>query len=213
MKKLFLILLSLSFFTYTACKKRDTDNISKVVEVSHPDIKLNGEKFISLRIGESYDDPGAVATDDITGAKSNIEPDYSNLDPSQPGLYYTLFSAKNSNGYISYSVRYFAVTEYDDAADLSGTYARTANGVEVNVTKVARALYRNDDMGGAGINDNIYFAVINDSTISVGPQFSESLGTEIGTANEMLSLEEPYQFQYSLDAPGYGTAVRVFVKQ
>jgi len=214
MKKLIITLLAFSFLAHTGCRKRDSEEgVSQVVDVTFPTINLKGDKFVSLSVGESYTDPGATAIDDITGAQSEITAEFSNLDPSTPGMYYMLYSAKNANGYIQNNVRYIAVTNYNDAVDLTGTYKRTANGVLVEVTKVAPSMYKNADMGGAGIADALYFVIIDDSTIAAGPQFSESLGTEIETGSEGLSLDNPYTFQYALGAPGYGTAVRVFVKQ
>lgn len=213
MKKLIIITLVLGLFTYTGCKKRDDYDVSKVVEVSAPTINLKGDKFVTLSVGESYTDPGATSIDDVSGAQADIVAEFSNLDPSTPGMYYMLYSAKNANGYVQNTVRYIGVTNYNDAVDLTGTYRRTANGVMVDVTKVAPSMYKNADMGGAGIGDALYFVIIDDSTISAGPQFSESLGAEIETGSEGLSLDDPYTFQYALGAPGYGTAVRVFVKQ
>lgn len=198
---------------YAGCRKRDTDNISTVVNVSQPSIDIKGDKFVSLSVGEAYSDPGATSIDDISGAQADIMAAYSSLDISTPGMYYMLYTAKNANGYVKNVVRYIAVTEYDDAVDLTGTYERTSNGVLVDVTKVAPSMYKNADMGGAGLTDALYFVIINDSTISAGPQFSESLGAEIGTVSEGISLSDPYTFQYALDAPGYGPAVRVFEKQ
>lgn len=214
MKKIIIALFAVGFLLHTGCRKRDTEEgVSKVVEVTAPTINLKGDKFISLSVGESYSDPGATAIDDVTGEETQIMAEYSSLDPSTPGMYYMLYTAKNGNGYIQNTVRYIAVTNYDDAVDLTGTYERTANGVLVEVTKVAPSMYKNADMGGARINDALYFVIINDTTIAAGPQFSESLGAEILTGGESLSLDDPYTFKYALGAPGYGTALRTFVKQ
>ncbi len=212
MKKLIIFTIALGLITFAGCKKRDTDDISTVVDVTHPSIELNGDKFITLPVGGSYTDEGAVATDDISGATSSIMAESSNLDPSTPGMYYMLYTTQNANGYITNVVRYIGVTAYNDAVDMSGTYVRTANGVEVEVSKVAPSMYKNADMGGAGLTDALYFVIINDTTIAAGPQFSESLNAEIQTASERLSLDDPFTFRYALGAPGYGTAVRIFQK-
>ncbi|MFA6057343.1 MAG: immunoglobulin-like domain-containing protein [Taibaiella sp.] len=215
MKKIIIILFAFSFLAYAGCRKRDTEEgVSKVVDVSKPTINLKGDKFVSLSVGEAYADPGATLIDDISGAQSDIPAaEYTNLDVSTPGVYYMLYSAKNSNGYINNNVRYIAVTDYNDAVDLTGTYVRTLNGVEVEVTKVAPSFYKNSDMGGASLSDALYFAIINDTTITGGVQFSESIGSEIATNSESLDLNDPYTLRYALDAAGYGTAVRTFVKQ
>lgn len=215
MKKIIIVLFAFSFLAYTGCRKRDTEEgVSTVVDVSKPTINLKGDKFVTLSVGEAYTDPGGTLIDDISGAESDIPAaEYTNLDISTPGVYYMLYSAKNSNGYINNNVRYIAVTDYNDAVDLTGTYARTSNGVEVEVTKVAPSFYKNSDMGGAGLGDALYFVIIDDSTITGGTQFSETIGAEISTNSEGLSLDDPYTFKYALTAGGYGPAVRTFVKQ
>lgn len=216
MKKIIIILFAFSFLAYTGCRKRDTEEgVSKVVDVSKPTINLKGDKFVTLSVGEAYTDPGATLIDDISGAQSDIPAaEYTNLDVSTPGVYYMLYSAKNSNGYINNNVRYIAVTDYNDAVDISGTYLRAATGVETEVTKVAPSFYETSNMGGAPTAvDPMYFVILNDSTVTGGVQFSETLASEISTNSESLDLNAPITISYALDAPGYGTAVRTFVKQ
>lgn len=211
MRKILVLILT-AVVCFTACKKKE-DNVSKLVDITFPSIELNGDKYVSLHVGESYTDPGAVLTDDITGAESNIVAEFSTLDIETPGLYYMQYSAANSNGYITNVGRYIAVTDYDDPVDLSGVYQRVSNGVEVNLSRVARGLYMTDDMGGAGLPDAAYFAVIDDSTIDFGPQLSETIGVEIQGVNSGLEIgPTDTSYTYILDAPGYGTAQRVFVK-
>jgi hypothetical protein len=212
MKKLLILIFALTpALLYTSCKK--DDEVSKVVDVSYPSIKLNGDKYVSVAVGQAYDDPGAVATDDLTGGTSSIKSESSTLDVNTPGLYYMEYSAKNSNGYITHVGRYIAVTDFQDDFDLSGLYERTSNGVQVNLTKVARGLYMTDDMGGAGLGDAGYFAVLDAETIRFGPQLSESLGSEIEGADEALTVDATdTSYSYKLFAPGYGTGQRTFVK-
>ena len=212
MKKFLIILLSLTpAVLYTSCKKDEV--VSKVVDVSFPEIELKGDKYVTLNVGQAYTDPGAVATDDISGAKTDIMAEYSSLDINTPGVYYMQYTTKNANGYITNVGRYIAVTNFLDDFDLSGEYERTANGVIINVSKVSRGLYMIDDMGGAGLPDAAYFAVVDASTIDFGPQLSESIGSEIDASGETLSFDGgDTTLQYALSAPGYGTAPRTFVK-
>lgn len=213
MKNILLLILSIAVASQVSCRKKQ-DAVSKVVDITAPDIRLNGEKFVTLNVGQAYEDPGAQAVDDISGATTNISADVSTLDVSTPGLYYMGYSAKNANGYVTNVARYIAVTDYADNIDLSGVYVRAANGVEVNITRMSRGLYRNDDMGGAGLPDAAYFAVIDEETIDLGLQLSESLNEEIDGFSESLTITAPDEItiQYALDAPGYGTAVRTFEK-
>lgn len=213
MKRICTLLIAICALALTqpGCKKETSD--THVVKVSYPTITLNGSKYVSLNVGAAYDDPGATGTDDISGSTKTIKAEYSTLDVSTPGLYYMRYSMMNANGYITKVGRYIAVTNYDDAVDLTGVYERTSNGVQVNLTKMSRGLYMTDDMGGAGLADNAYFAVIDETTIDFGAQLSETIGEEVDGSNEALSITATdTTYKYRLAAPGYGTALRVFVK-
>lgn len=211
MKKI-LFLITASAICFTACKK-EMDDISKVVDVTSPSVQLNGEKYVTLNPGQPYDDPGAVSVDDVSGSQTSINAGANTLDPSTPGLYYMSYIATNANGYKTTAGRYIAVTSYNDAINLEGTYLREATGAEVHVTKVSRGMYMIDDMGGAGLPDAAYIAVLDDNTFDLGLQISESIGAEIDGANEKIIIDGgDTVLQYSLDAPGYGTAVRSFIK-
>ncbi len=210
MKKI-LILLAIAITVLGSCRKKEYD--TRVVKVSYPTITLKGDKYVSLNVGTPYTDPGATGTDDVSGSTSNIMAGFSSLDVTTPGVYYMSYSMKNANGFVTTVGRYIAVTNYADGINLEGTYERTSNGVEVHFTKVSRALYMTDDMGGAGLPDAAYFAVIDDSTIDFSAQLSESLGAEIDASSEALVIDGgDTTVQYRLAAPGYGTALRRFVK-
>lgn len=211
MKKIFAI-LAITILTVTACKKDKT--VSHVVTV--PTVKVNGDKFITINVGGTMpEDAGAtVVNDEAISGGNNIMASENNVDVNTPGIYYMLYQTQTKNGYTVGAARYIAVTNYTDAEDLSGTYVRTANDVPVELTRKSRALYENNDMGGAGLSDAIYFAVINDSTIVAGPEYSETLSTVIDTKNAELHIEpDNTYFQYILIAPGYGTPLRKFVKE
>lgn len=212
MKKLLVVALLATCTIFQQSCKKDTIN-NKVVKVSYPTINLSGSKYVSLNVGTAYADPGATGTDDVSGSTKTLTAEYSSLDVNTPGLYYMRYSMTNANGYITKVARYIAVTNYNDAIDLTGTYERTSNGVQVNLTKVSRALYRTDDMGGAGLADAAYFAVIDENTIDFSAQLSESIGEEIDASAEALNIgATDTSFQYRLSAPGYGTALRIFQK-
>lgn len=211
MKKIWIVVVIIWAVAQAGCKKEETN--TRVVKVSYPTISLNGDKYVTLNVGTAYNDPGATGTDDISGSTKSLTADSSTLDVTKPGLYYKMYTMRNANGYITKVGRYIAVTDYQDNVNLTGVYERTANGIQVNLTRVSRALYMTDDMGGAGLPDAAYFAVINDSTIDFGRQLSESIGEEINASDEALHITATdTSYQYKLSAPGYGTALRIFVK-
>lgn len=204
----------LALFTVAACRKDRNKVISKVVTTPH--IQLNGSKFISLKVGDALpaDDGATVVDDEPVDGNGTVTATENTIDVNTPGIYYMLYKTKTRNGYSIGAARYIAVTDYADDVDLSGTYVRTSNGIPVEVTRVSRGMYRNSDMGGAGLADVLYFTVVNDTTIVAGPQYSETIQDIIDVSKTALHIEDGNTFfKYALDAPGYGTAVRTFVKQ
>jgi hypothetical protein len=160
-------------------------------------------------------DEGATIVNDVSiEGSSTLTAIKNTVDVNTPGLYYMLYSTPTKNGFSASAARYIAVTDYPDNVDLSGVYVRASNGVPVNLERMSRGLYRTDDMGGAGLPDAGYFAVINDSTIDFGLQYSETLGTEIFAVNAGLLISpDETSYTYALRAPGYGEQQRVFIKE
>src|SRR5687767_10764907 len=95
---------------FAGCEK-DIEPVSKVVEVSYPDITLNGSKYVHIPVGGSFTDEGAVLTDDISGATSQITATESSVDPTTPGLYPVTYSAANANGFITEVTRVVLVLD------------------------------------------------------------------------------------------------------
>ncbi len=90
MKRILIGLIVTVVLLQLSCKKETTD--TKVVKVSYPAITLNGQKYVTLNVGQSYDDPGAAGTDDISGATSALTAEYSSLDVTHAGLYYMRYT-------------------------------------------------------------------------------------------------------------------------
>ncbi len=216
MKKLLFIGCA-ALVAIAACKKK-TDDVSKVVTVSAPTININGSKFKSITVGTPYVDSGATLIDDVTGQSSQIQADTADgggvVDVTTPGLYTLTYSAKNANGYGSINARYVAVTNYADAANLTGTYVRQSNQRAVHVTRKARGLYMTDDFGGAGIPDAGYFAILDTAHMDFGYQYSETIGAFFTVDVSYLHIRPAdTSYAYTLHAAGYGTALRVFKKK
>ena len=147
----FLIIFSGLAISLSSCKKEfETDNVSHIVKVSYPTIELKGAQAASIPVGGTYADEGAILTDDITGAKTDIMAKSFELDPSQPGVGFAVYEASNSNGFTTRVVRPIAVTNVsENAPDLSGDYHRTSNNAPVTWTKLAKGLYLNNNVGGS----------------------------------------------------------------
>lgn len=213
MKKSLLIIASCSLFFF-ACKK-DKDPVSQLEVASYPAISFTGSAFYSIPVGGSLPEISATASDSVTGESglpvSIVGQD--ELDNTTPGLYIIQAEAKNKYGFISQENIYVAVTDISDDIDLSGEYIRTANSEPANITKLARGLYKTDDIGGAAsLEITAYMVHVDENTLVIPPQPSE-VGT-ISAKDIVLSLTPPdTTITYKVINPYFGSGDRTFIKQ
>jgi Domain of unknown function (DUF5011) len=200
----------LALFVLAGCKKDTTADVSKAVKVSYPAIALNGNALVTLAVGATYTDAGAKLTDDITGAVSDIQPTSSNVNTATPGLYVVTFSASNSNGFETSASRLVAVSSVNNPIDRSGTYLRTATGVNCYITKIAPGVYKVTNPGGAGVGANtiVYMVETALNVYTAPPQ-----PTDAGTFSVININFTATGATWNVVNAGYGTGQRVFVKQ
>ena len=192
----------------TSCEK-ETEHVSKEVKVSFPSIALNGDPVVKLARGASYADAGAKLTDDISGAVSDIQPVSSDVNTAEAGLYVVNYSAANANGFEANAARIVAVTNVTGTADRSGTYTRTATGVDCIITKIADGLYEVQNPGGAGVGVNtvVYFVETAPNVFVCPPQPTVDGPFAVIEIN-FTATGASWRVQNA----GYGTQVRTFVK-
>src|SRR4051812_18578416 len=209
MKKYFLIIAAI--VGLAACKKED--KVSQEVVVSTPTITVTGDQFYSIHVNDPVPTITATAYDSVLGQSYTPTVDMTVVDNTTPGLYVINITVKNRNGYQGQSVAYVAVTDIDDAIDLSGTYERVGTGAEVHVTKILRGLYETDDVGGAPtLPITAYFAQLNDTTIDLPPQPTEA-GTLSAENASVSMMPGDTTFTYIVVNGSFGTAQRTFQKQ
>jgi hypothetical protein len=171
------------------CKK-EPETVSKVVNVSYPTITLNGQAFVSLSVGGSYTDAGAVGTDDITGSSGSLTPISNTVDLTQAGFYTVVYQMRNANGFVTTVTRFVLVTGVSPADDWSGLWQRNAAvNRPCNIVKIGTGLYSTDNVGGFILPDQApayaaYLGFVNDSTIEIPPQVSHSEGSTVVAADE-----------------------------
>jgi hypothetical protein len=206
----FSIALLLPLLILGSCKKETTEDVSSIVKVSYPEITLNGNELVTVAVGASYTDAGAKLTDDITGAVSDIQPTSSNVNTAQPGLYVVTFSAANSNGFETTATRLVAVTSVNNPIDRSGTYLRTATGINCYITKIANGVYKVQNPGGAGVGVNTFVYMVETAlNVYVAPPQPTDAGTMSVINITFTSTGATWNVLNSL----YGTGSRIFVKQ
>lgn len=222
MKRIIILILAITPVLYfTACKKKyTTDNVTeKIVKPHTPTITLNGPQFISVPVGAGdYTDQGATGLDDNTGLTTNLTPEPYNVDLSTPGFYTVIYKFRNTDGYTTDLTRFILVTDVSDSLDYSGVYVRTT-GTPTNISKVARGLYKTDNVGGVGANgvpnpaflDDVYFGQIDDSTL-VFPEQPTIFGNLYCVNSFIRSTASDSTLTYAVRNSAFGTAQRTFVK-
>lgn len=219
MKKAILSIMILSAIL-SACRKK-TEDVSIVVPVGHPTIALIGTPVFSTPIGTgTFTDPGAKGYNDLTGDSVTLTaPSSNNVDLTTPGFYSVVWTYTINNGYIDYTAnksRLVLVTPVNPAADYSGTYSRTSNGVQVHLTRIGPGLYTTDNIGGvAGATTDdylfdVYLGQTSDTTLEAPPQ-PNNLGGTVTIQNGTFSVSAlDTSFSYVVIGSGFGTATRIF---
>jgi Domain of unknown function (DUF5011) len=222
MKKLIILILAIAPVLYfSACKKKyTTDSVTeKTVKPHYPTITLNGPQFISVPVGAgTYSDQGASGLDDNTNLTSGLTPEPYSVDLTTPGFYTVIYKFKNSDGYAADMTRFILVTDVSNTLDYSGEYVRTT-GTPTNITKVAKGLYKTDNVGGVGANgvpnpaflDDVYFGQIDDTTL-VFPEQPTIFGTLYCVNSFIYAGASDTTLKYAVRNSAFGTQVRTFIK-
>ncbi len=212
-----LAVLSIAFFS---CTKSEVFNypagyvgISKIT--TYPTITVAGAAYIYVPKGGTYTDPGATAK----AGSASVPVVASGLpNVNVAGVYTETYTATNTDGFSASGTRTIAVYSTDATAtgnDFSGTYLRAATGAVATWTKVAPGVYFVDNPGGApGVNLQVILFNPTGNQIKIplqiaggNPTSSASESTVPGAPGTLVS------YMMKIVNPGYGPAVRTFVKQ
>ena len=202
---------------FAACKREDTDSVSKTVKVTYPGIKLKGDSIQILDSGASFTDPGAVLTDDISGIKTDIQAnDPTVVNTSSPGLYTVSYTAANKNGFETISNRIVIIKpNYRGSVALSGAYKRQPNQAPVNITSLGQGLYLVDNVGGVLPPSDailpVYLFQSSDTEFDIPFQPVPNDYGNLGATNE--EIVDPTTLKWKVVNAGFGTSIRTFVKQ
>jgi len=211
------VALSVALFS---CKKNDfiaTDTqvgISKVTQYAQ--FTLTGADYVYVKKGDPYVEPGVVAKSGSTvlTVKTTGTP-----NTNVAGVYTLNYSAVNADGFSASASRTVVVYDTDATAvgnDFSGNYARTSNGSVAEWTKVAPGVYKVFNPGGApGTNLTVIVFNKTGSSVVIPSQIAGGALTSSSTESSVAGTTPGTLKQYSMVIvnPGYGTAVRTFVKQ
>lgn len=126
-KILLLLMIGLAVAGMSSCTKETTAGMTGVT--FYPDIVMNGEPLIYVKLGETYTDEGASATENGTPIDVVVS---SNVDTSTPGSYSVGYKATNQDGFSKTVSRDIVVYDgntstYDLAGEYSGHVIRNSS--------------------------------------------------------------------------------------
>lgn len=150
MKKniIYAMLLALGVITLASCDK-DTEGLSRIT--TYAVLEMNGESFVKVNVGGSFNDPGCVATMGGEDVTDQIQVN-SNVDTSKPGFYNVNYVVYNDDGFPASASRTVMVV---DPNNFAGAYlgesefgSRHYYNAPINITKRADGTFLIDDLAG-----------------------------------------------------------------
>jgi hypothetical protein len=150
MKKniIYAMLLALGVITLASCDK-DTEGLSRIT--TYAVLEMNGESFMKVNVGGSFNDPGCVATIGGEDVTDQIQVN-SNVDTSKPGFYNVNYVVYNDDGFPASASRTVMVV---DPNNFAGVYlgesefgSRHYYNAPINITKRADGTFLIDDLAG-----------------------------------------------------------------
>ncbi len=177
-----------------------------------PLLSLLGDDYMTVPVGGTFTDPGANAT--IGGEPVSYTTEGS-VDVSTAGVYSLTYIAKNSDGFSVSATRFVAVYSTDAGAaanDFSGNYRRPATGVVNTWIKLAPGVYKVINPGGAAGQGLIAILFNPTGTTIFIPEQPTNDGNTTSSNSETYTIGAPSTYSMRILNPGYGTAIRSFVK-
>lgn len=207
------MILFASILVFSGCKKKESTTL--VVKV--PKFELIGPTAFSTPAGPgAYTDAGVKYTDENGEVSIINTPTSGSVDLSTSGFYSLSYEKKTEHGYNLKASRLILVTPVSPSDDHSGVYSRTSNGQTVNVTKIGTGLYTTDNVGGVANNAyifDVYFGLVNDTTIVVPSQPNVVGGGELTCTNGKLNVTgATTKFSWVVVGAGFAPSTRTFVK-
>lgn len=201
-----------------SCNKEDDFNYPKDTVANSrityfPILTVKGAAFVPITIGSTYTDPGVSATEADAPIPVTTT---GTVNTTVAGVYTLNYSAVNKDGFPSTGSRTVVVYSTDATAavnDFSGNYARTSNGVVSTWTKIAPGVYTVFNPGGAPGN-SLTVVAVNPTGLTIDvPSQRIGDGSLFSSITETYTNSSPPRYSWALVNPGYGTALRTFVKQ
>ncbi len=218
------LFICLSVLSITGCVKEpsfdyDENTVGSSRVVYFPSVAIKGERLVILEEGDAYTEEGAEAL--LNGEAMEFTTTGS-VDVNTPGVYDLEYTAESPEGFSASDWRTVVVIGDDvpDSRDFSGTYNRPLTGVSATWTKISRGVYEVENPGGSGPGAGLVAILVNYTGNEIKIPRQQVFDPSIPGINVMSTNSENYKAEqvpvsvdYKIDAGGYGTALRTFVKQ
>lgn len=129
----------------SSCDDDESEGLSRIT--TYAVLELNGDDLMKVNVGESFSDPGCVATMGSDDVSDQIQVS-SNVNTSVPGFYTVNYVVYNEDGFPATATRDVMVV---DPNNFASAYLATTNyfsGAPINITKSSDGNYIIDDVNG-----------------------------------------------------------------
>lgn len=115
MKKNILLIAALALLTlgFTSCEK-ESKGLTSITY--YADIQLEGDEYIIIEKGSTFEEPGYVATMEGKDVSSQVQIE-TDLDTSTSGIYTIVYSMVNADGFASSASRIVVVLDLSDPVE------------------------------------------------------------------------------------------------
>lgn len=128
------------YYTTTGFVSNDKENITtttkKAKDTEKPNLLLIGEKNITINMGQSYNEPGFSATDNIDGDVTAKVKVVGSVDTTKPGEYKLSYSVSDSSGNLAEEKRVIKVIETTTKAPTTSNNLTTTTRVTTTTRRV-----------------------------------------------------------------------------
>ena len=198
------LLMICIFFLAAGCEKTETfNNTPEKVGNSRvtffPTFSMQGDRYVSVVKGETFNDPGVTAKEGSADLTVNIS---GAVNASQVGVYDLVYSATNKDGFSSSVTRTIAVLPSAEAegVNIAGSYVYKANtAYQSTITKLAPGFYLTDNVWGASTIPS-YIITVDGNNLVLPLNSLSGYGQVQGSG----TLDAAGNLNYKVDLLNYG---------
>ena len=172
---LFLAVIALAATGLQSCDKDSSAGLTRITY--YPTLTVLGDEVTVVNKDETYDDPGVYAELNGEDVTDKVEVS-SNVNANSVGIYEVSYRVANADGFLATASRTVIVVSPTVTADISGTYAVTADSYRKVLSTDAEVTFgATYDISITGIGSGVFaisdfFAGWYDKRADYGPSYA-----------------------------------------